>query len=107
MALQKRRVPCLIQVNTGGEPQKAGIFPQELKKFLDFCQKECCLPIKGLMCIPPVNESPTLHFAFLKTLAAQNNLKELSMGMSGDYKVALAHGATYIRIGTGFFGERL
>ncbi|HBR69328.1 MAG TPA: YggS family pyridoxal phosphate-dependent enzyme [Rhodospirillaceae bacterium] len=103
---QNKNLPCLVQVNTGEEVQKAGIIPAALPGFLDFCRRECALDIRGLMCIPPVDEPPALHFAFLAKLAKENNLKELSMGMSGDFEKAIPLGATFIRIGTGIFGER-
>ncbi len=106
MALQKRFLPCLIQVNTGEEEQKSGVFPAQLTDFLGFCQKTCQLNIQGLMCIPPADEPPALHFALLKKLAEENGLKDLSMGMSGDYIDALKLGASMVRVGTTFFGER-
>ncbi len=106
MKKQGRTIPCLIQVNTGGEEQKAGIAPQSLPAFVNFCRNDCALDIRGLMCIPPVDDSPALHFAFLKKLAHENGLKELSMGMSADYEKAIPLGATYIRIGTAIFGQR-
>lgn len=106
MQKQKRHIPCLIQVNTGEESQKAGILPVDLSSFLDFCTHECGLNIRGLMCIPPVSEPATLHFAFLHKLAQQYNLPELSMGMSSDYQLAIPLGATYVRVGTGVFGQR-
>ena len=102
-----KSLPCFIQVNTGGEPQKSGITPQELPDFLRFCRDECALDIIGLMCLPPVDESPSSHFALLRKLAEENGLKHLSMGMSADYKDAIANGATYIRIGTDIFGPRI
>jgi len=105
MKKQARFLPCFIQVNTGDEPQKAGISAEALPDFLKFC-KDQGLNIIGLMCIPPVEEPPALHFAFLKKLADENGLKELSMGMSCDYERAIAAGATYIRVGTGIFGSR-
>lgn len=106
MKKQGRTIPCLIQVNTGGEEQKAGIAPQSLPAFVNFCRNDCALDIRGLMCIPPVDDSAALHFAFLKKLAHENGLKELSMGMSADYEKAIPLGATYIRIGTAIFGQR-
>ncbi|MCL4678577.1 MAG: YggS family pyridoxal phosphate-dependent enzyme [Alphaproteobacteria bacterium] len=106
MKKQDRTIPCLIQVNTGGEEQKAGIAPESLPAFLNFCRNDCALDIRGLMCIPPVDDSPALHFAFLKKLADENGLRELSMGMSADYEKAIPLGATYIRIGTALFGQR-
>lgn len=106
MKKQERTIPCLIQVNTGGEEQKAGIAPESLPAFLNFCLSECALDVRGLMCIPPLDDSPALHFAFLKKLADENGLRELSMGMSADYEKAIPLGATYIRIGTAIFGQR-
>lgn len=106
MKKQGRNVPCLIQVNTGEEPQKAGIVPRELGSFLEFCTQECGLSVRGLMCIPPPDDPPALHFALLRDLARHFNLIELSMGMSNDFEKAIPLGATYIRIGTAIFGER-
>lgn len=106
MTRQGRNLPCFIQVNTGQETQKSGISPADLGDFIDFAGRECGLNIRGLMCIPPVEDPPGLHFAFLRQLAGQYNLPDLSMGMSGDYKTAIAAGATYIRVGTGIFGAR-
>ncbi|MEM9469849.1 MAG: YggS family pyridoxal phosphate-dependent enzyme [Pseudomonadota bacterium] len=105
MEKQDRSLPCFIQVNTGDEPQKAGISPSDLPAFKEFCEG-LGLNIIGLMCIPPIDEPPALHFAFLKKLAEENNLDHLSMGMSGDYEKAIALGATYIRVGTAIFGAR-
>lgn len=105
MDKQERYLPCFIQVNTGDEEQKAGIAPDNLPDFIAFCQ-HLKINVVGLMCIPPVDEPAALHFAFLKKLALENGLKELSMGMSGDYQQAIAVGATYIRVGTGVFGAR-
>lgn len=105
MKVQNRVVSCFIQVNTGEEGQKAGISPKEADAFIKYCIGEG-LPVKGLMCIPPVGEESALHFALLKKIAERNSLKELSMGMSGDYETAAAMGATYIRVGTAIFGER-
>ena len=102
-----KSLPCFIQVNTGEEEQKSGITPAELPDFLTFCRDECALNIIGLMCIPPIDDPPALHFELLRKLAKENGLSELSMGMSEDYEDAIAHGATYIRVGTNIFGERL
>lgn len=107
MKKQGRALPCFIQVNTGAEDQKAGIAPDALPAFLRFCREDCSLAIIGLMCIPPVDELPALHFALLKKLAGENGLAELSMGMSADFEKAILLGATYVRLGTGVFGERL
>ncbi len=107
MKKQSRNLPCFIQVNTGEEEQKAGVSAKDLSDFLEFCRKECELDIMGLMCIPPVDDPPALHFALLRKLAKENGLKHLSMGMSADYEKAIPLGATYIRIGTGVFGSRI
>lgn len=107
MEKQGRRPDCLIQVNTGEEPQKAGVMPADLPGLLTICREECGLPVRGLMCIPPVEENPALHFALLAELAARNGLKTLSMGMSGDYETAVRHGATHVRVGSAIFGERV
>jgi len=101
-----KRPRLLVQVNTGEEPQKAGVLPAETDTFVATCRDEHGLVIDGLMCIPPVDEEPSLHFALLAKLAARLGLKELSMGMSGDFKKAIAFGATYIRVGTAIFGAR-
>ena len=106
MASAQRSIPCFIQVNTGEEEQKAGILPHDLETFLSFCRKEAALQIVGLMCIPPIDEEPALHFALLKTLADKNDLSELSMGMSADFETAILFGATHIRVGSAFFGLR-
>ena len=95
-----------IQVNTGSEPQKSGIDPIEADSFINYCTKELNLPIVGLMCIPPVNEEPSMHFLLLQKIANRNNLLELSMGMSSDYKDAIKFGATSVRIGSLLFGKR-
>lgn len=105
MKKQNRVLPCFVQVNTGAEEQKAGVLPQDLDSIIQICREED-LSIKGLMCIPPVDEPPALHFAFLRKLAQEHGLSDLSMGMSADYERAVALGATYIRVGTGIFGER-
>ena len=106
MARQGRDLPCFIQVNTGEEAQKSGILPSELAAFYDVCYGECGLDIRGLMCIPPVDEPPALHFALLEKLATALGLKSLSMGMSADFEKAIPLGATSIRVGTGVFGDR-
>ncbi len=104
---RKGRMPeLLVQVNTGCEPQKGGVLPGALARLLDALEK-AGLPAAGLMCIPPVNDEPALHFAFLKALARRHGLTRLSMGMSGDYEIAAACGAHYLRIGTALFGPRL
>lgn len=94
-----------VQVNTGEEPQKAGVLPAETDGFIAEC-RSMDLPISGLMCIPPVDEEPALHFALLKKIAERNGLPELSMGMSGDYETAARMGATYLRVGSAIFGAR-
>ena len=95
-----------LQINTGKEKSKSGIYPEDTKDFLFFLKNEMKLPISGLMCIPPVDEDPISHFAKLKTLAKDNNLDQLSIGMSGDYEKALQFNPTYIRLGTILFGKR-
>jgi len=106
MKKQGKTPRLYIEVNTGAEPQKAGVTPQEAPAFLSFCQKELGLSIEGLMCIPPFDQDPAPHFALLKELAAQLNLPCLSMGMSSDFEAAIAHGATHVRVGTAIFGTR-
>ena len=101
-----RRPRCFIQVNTGKEPQKAGDLPEETDEFINICRTTLNLPVEGLMCIPPTNEEPALHFGFLREIAERNNIKELSMGMSADYETAIQFGATYVRVGTAIFGSR-
>jgi len=105
MKKQGRDLPCFVQVNTGAEEQKAGVFPESLPALLALCKQEG-LRVEGLMCIPPVDEPPALHFAFLRKLAQEQNLPCLSMGMSGDYEKAIPLGATHVRVGTAIFGER-
>ena len=94
-----------IQVNTGAEPQKAGILPAEADGFVATC-RALDLPVKGLMCIPPVTEPAEAHFSQLAQIAARNDLSGLSMGMSGDFEQAIAHGATHVRVGSAIFGAR-
>ncbi|MGJ8585722.1 MAG: YggS family pyridoxal phosphate-dependent enzyme [Marinosulfonomonas sp.] len=94
-----------VQVNTGEEPQKAGILPGEADAFVAEC-RALDLPVIGLMCIPPVDQEPSLHFALLAKIAERNGLSELSMGMSGDFERAIAQGATYVRVGSAVFGAR-
>ena len=102
----KKRPRLLVQVNTGEEPQKAGVLPGETDAFVTLCRDDYGLAIEGLMCIPPLDEEPSLHFALLGKIAAWLGLKELSMGMSGDFTKAISFGATYVRIGTAIFGVR-
>ncbi len=94
-----------IQVNTGEEPQKAGVLPAESDAFIQDC-RALDLPVVGLMCIPPVDEEPSMHFALLAKIAARNGLSGLSMGMSSDFEKAIAFGATHVRVGSAIFGER-
>ena len=98
---------CLIQVNTGEEDQKAGIAPQDAVEFVRHCQTHHGLNITGLMCIPPVDEEPAMHFALLKKLAQEAGLPKLSMGMSGDFETAIRFGATQVRVGSSLFGARI
>jgi pyridoxal phosphate enzyme (YggS family) len=106
MARSGRRPDCFVQVNTGEEEQKAGIAPADAGSFIADCRDRLKLPVRGLMCIPPVEEPPAKHFAMLRELAAQHALALLSMGMSGDYETAIAMGATHVRVGTAIFGSR-
>ena len=101
-----RRPRCYIQVNTGEEEQKAGVTPAEVDAFIAACRDTYKLPVVGLMCIPPVDEEPALHFALLAKMAARNGLASVSMGMSADYETAVKLGATHVRVGTALFGER-
>jgi len=107
MAYLDRRIPCFIQVNTGEEPQKAGVLPNEADSFIGECLNVLDLPITGLMCIPPANEERSLHFALLRKIAERNGLPLLSMGMSADFEIAVAFGATHVRVGSAIFGERV
>lgn len=106
MAKQGRKVQLFVQVNTGEEPQKAGVMPREASAFVAMCREELKLEIAGLMCIPPVEEEPAVHFAFLEKLARETGVAGLSMGMSGDYETAIEFGATHIRVGSAIFGAR-
>jgi len=101
-----RRPRLLVQVNTGEEPQKAGVTPRDLPALLDLARRHPGLEIEGLMCIPPVGEPAGPHFALLAKLARAHGLATLSMGMSGDYALAARFGATHVRVGTALFGER-
>ena len=104
---RQRRAPLLfVELNTGGEPQKAGIAPQEADAFLAACRDKYGLTISGLMCIPPLEEAPGPHFALTAKIAKRNGLKFLSMGMSADFATAIELGATHVRIGSAIFGER-
>jgi pyridoxal phosphate enzyme (YggS family) len=106
MVKQARRPACFVQVNTGEEAQKAGILPREADAFIRVCIDEHNLPVVGVMCIPPLDEEPTLHFALLRKIAERNNLLKISMGMSADYEAAIRFGATHVRVGTALFGAR-
>ncbi len=105
-ARQERRPELFVQLNTGEEPQKAGIAPAEADAFIAACRDSYDLPISGLMCIPPVDEAPAPHFALTAKIAARNGLKNLSMGMSADFATAIAFGATHVRVGSAIFGAR-
>ncbi len=98
--------PLFVQVNTGEEPQKAGVMPAEADALIAEC-RALGLPLVGCMCIPPLDEEPSLHFALLKKIADRNGLAELSMGMSDDFETAIAQGATSVRVGSAIFGERV
>jgi pyridoxal phosphate enzyme (YggS family) len=102
-----KKLKYFIQINIGEEQQKFGISIKDTKSFINFCKKEAKLQIIGLMCIPPVNKEPSFYFLQLKELAISNDLFHLSMGMTFDYVDAIRNGSTYIRIGTGIFGERI
>ncbi len=103
---QKKQPELFVQLNTGEEPQKAGIAPGEADAFIAACREKYGLVISGLMCIPPVNEAPAPHFALTAKIAARNGLKNLSMGMSADFAVAIQFGATHVRVGSAIFGHR-
>ena len=103
---QGRRPDLFIQVNTGEEAQKAGVAPRAADDFIALCAGDLALPVVGLMCIPPVDENPALHFALLADIAARNGLARLSMGMSADFETAVRLGATEVRVGTAIFGAR-
>ena len=106
MARRQRATPCYIQINTGEESNKAGVMPGEAEDFIILCRDELALPVVGLMCIPPIDEAPALHFALLAETAKRHGLEFLSMGMSADYETAVALGASHVRIGTSIFGAR-
>lgn len=101
-----RPVRVYVQVNTGEEPQKAGLAPRDVDGFIDLCQDRWRLSLEGLMCIPPIDEPPAPHFALLAEIARANGLPNLSMGMSADFETAIRLGATHVRIGSALFGER-
>ncbi len=106
MARSGRRVACFVQVNTGEEPQKAGVMPADADAFIAACGEEFGLAVEGLMCLPPIDEEPSLHFALLADIARRHGIVKLSMGMTADYEIAVRFGATHVRIGTAIFGER-
>ncbi len=101
-----KRPRLFVQVNTGAEPQKAGVAPEEAEAFIALCRDRYRLAIAGLMCIPPVDEPASPHFALLQTIATRSGITELSMGMSADWELAVQLGATYLRIGSAIFGAR-
>jgi pyridoxal phosphate enzyme (YggS family) len=105
-ARQSRRPQLFVQINTGEEPQKAGIAPTEADDFLVRCRDSYGLMISGLMCIPPADEAPAPHFALTAKIAARNGLTNLSMGMSADFATAIQFGATHVRVGSAIFGKR-
>lgn len=106
MARAERNLPVFIQINTGEEPQKAGILPADADAFIALCRDELALDVRGLMCIPPIDEEPALHFALLAKIAARNAILGLSMGMSSDFETAVQFGASHVRVGTAIFGTR-
>lgn len=103
---QNRRPLLFVEVNTGSEPQKAGVLPEEADAFIARCRESRGLSVAGLMCIPPLDEAPAPHFALTAEIARRNGLSLLSMGMSADFAVAIAFGATHVRVGTAIFGTR-
>jgi pyridoxal phosphate enzyme (YggS family) len=103
---QKRRPQLFVQLNAGEEPQKAGVAPAEADAFIASCREKYGLEISGLMCIPPVDDAPAPHFALTAKIAARNGLKNLSMGMSADFAIAIQFGATHVRVGSAIFGRR-
>lgn len=105
-ARQTKRVDMFLQVNTGEEEQKSGVNPRDADDFIRLCVDELALPVAGLMCIPPVDENPALHFSLLAEIARRNGLAGLSMGMSADFETAIALGATHVRVGSAVFGAR-
>jgi pyridoxal phosphate enzyme (YggS family) len=103
---QQRQPQLFVQLNTGEEPQKAGVAPGDADAFIASCREKYGLPISGLMCIPPVDDAPGPHFALTAKIAARNGLKHLSMGMSADFAIAIQFGATHVRVGSAIFGHR-
>ena len=106
IARQGRAPTLFVEINTGAEPQKAGVLPEEIDAFLKACRERHGLAIAGLMCLPPAHEPPAPHFALTAKIARRNGLSLLSMGMSADFPLAIEFGATHVRIGTAIFGER-
>jgi PLP dependent protein len=106
IARQNRQPVLFVEVNTGGEPQKSGVLPEQADAFLRSCRETFGLSIAGLMCLPPADEPPAPHFALTAKIARRNGLALLSMGMSADFATAIAFGATHVRVGTAIFGER-
>lgn len=106
MARTGRRPACYVQVNTGEEAQKAGVIPAAADALIALARDELGLPVEGLMCIPPFDDEPSLHFALLVTIAKRNGLAKLSMGMTADFEIAVRFGATHVRVGTAIFGTR-
>jgi pyridoxal phosphate enzyme (YggS family) len=106
IARQGRQPVLFVEINTGGEPQKAGVLPEQADGFLKSCRETYGLAVRGLMCIPPANESPAPHFALTAKIAERNGLALLSMGMSADFATAIAFGATHVRVGSAIFGSR-
>jgi PLP dependent protein len=103
---QGRRLQFYVQINTGREPQKAGVLPEEGDTFIAKCRNDLSLNVVGLMCVPPVDEDPRPHFKMLREMAKRNGLEKLSMGMSSDFEIAIAEGATAVRVGSAIFGSR-
>ena len=106
MQSHDKQVELYVQVNTGAEPQKAGVLPEHTDTFISQCRDDFGLTISGLMCIPPADDNPALHFALLEKIAKRNDLENLSMGMSSDFETAIGLGATHIRVGSAIFGGR-
>jgi len=101
-----RAIEVMVQVNTGEEPQKAGVLPADADAFIETCRNTEGLDLRGLMCIPPMDEEPAMHFALLAEMARRHGLEQLSMGMSADFEIAIRLGATHVRVGTAIFGHR-
>ena len=106
MKSQNKTLKLFVQVNTGSEPQKAGVLPDKAAEFVKYCQEELELHIEGLMCIPPFDENPGPHFALLRKLSRETGVEKLSMGMSADYLTAIEFNATHVRVGSSIFGAR-